>query len=110
MLGADGENTMKVFRDLGVASAVLSEEDAARMIGLDEVEGVFPNEMRSVPKPISKQHGQVPAGIGADGLEYLRAFAMVSMLRSRQFPGMTFRWRGRPQSRRRIKVLWTAAT
>lgn len=54
MAGSEaGVASVAVYEDLGVATVAGTPEEIERLRSLDEVEEVFPNEVRTIPTPVS---------------------------------------------------------
>ncbi len=70
--GADIANA-HIHAELGCASVIASEADVERLRNAAEVEGVFPNEVRTLPSPVTETTAQpAPPLIGLDYLRGLR--------------------------------------
>ena len=76
MLGRDHTQSAKVFHDLGAAAATMTDAQAEKMEKREDVEAVFPNEIRKIPLPVSglavSQDNARPADDRYDYLHGLR--------------------------------------
>ena len=72
-LGRDHTQSAKVFHDLGVGAATMTDAQAEKMQQRDDVEAVFPNEIRKIPRPVSNlaaAQGNISAA--SERYDYLR--------------------------------------